>query len=50
MPAPNSLRDLILWEDDDIFVINKPPFISTLDDRNDPHNLLALAKAFLFEG
>lgn len=46
MPAPNSLRDLILWEDDDIFVINKPPFISTLDDRNDPHNLLALAKAY----
>lgn len=38
--------DLILWEDSDYFVLNKPPFVSTLQDRADPINLLALAKQY----
>jgi 23S rRNA pseudouridine955/2504/2580 synthase len=33
-------------EDQDFVLINKPPFISTLEDRNDPQNILALAKEY----
>ncbi|UII29024.1 RNA pseudouridine synthase [Fulvivirga maritima] len=39
-------KDLILWEDNDYIVINKPPFISTLSDRNDHVNILSLAKGY----
>ncbi len=47
MAKSTKLRfdDLIIFEDDDYVLINKPPFISTLEDRNTPENLLALAKA-----
>lgn len=41
-----KLEELILWEDDDYFVVNKPPFVSTLQDRVDPINLLNLAKQY----
>jgi RluA family pseudouridine synthase len=41
-----KIEELILWEDDDYFVVNKPPFVSTLQDRADPINLLALAKQY----
>jgi RluA family pseudouridine synthase len=41
-----KIEDLILWEDEDYFVLNKPPFVSTLQDRNDPVHLLALAKHY----
>lgn len=41
-----KIDDLILWEDKDFFVLNKPPFLSTLQDRNDPVNLLGLAKQY----
>jgi RluA family pseudouridine synthase len=46
MAKSTKLRfdDLIIFEDDDYVLINKPPFISTLEDRNTPENLLALAK------
>lgn len=37
---------MILWEDADYFVLNKPPFVSTLQDRADPVNLLGLAKQY----
>jgi 23S rRNA pseudouridine955/2504/2580 synthase len=37
---------LILWEDTDYLAVNKPPFVATLQDRNEPLNLLALAKAY----
>ena len=43
-PKKLKFDDLILFEDDDYVLINKPPFISTLEDRNTPENLLALAK------
>jgi RluA family pseudouridine synthase len=41
-----SLADNILFEDDDFFLVNKPPFISTLQDRTEKINLLALAKEY----
>jgi RluA family pseudouridine synthase len=41
-----SIEDLILWEDNDYFALNKPPFVSTLADRTTPVNLLALAKEY----
>jgi len=42
--ASVSWKDLILFEDDDYVLINKPPFISTLEDRASPDNILALAR------
>lgn len=41
-----KFRDIILSEDDHYLVVNKPPGIATLEDRADPVNLLALAKAY----
>src|SRR5262249_33672864 len=37
-------EDLILFEDHDFIVINKPPFISTLEDRVESTNILTLAR------
>lgn len=41
-----KLADNILFEDSDFFLVNKPPFISTLEDRNEKINLLALARDY----
>src|ERR1700743_1361859 len=42
-----KFADLILFEDDDIVVVNKPPFISSLDEREGGEiNMLRLAKAY----
>ncbi|MCI0750515.1 MAG: pseudouridine synthase [Flammeovirgaceae bacterium] len=41
-----SFKPLIIFEDDNYFIVNKPPFVSTLEDRNDPVNMLALAKDY----
>ncbi len=43
---PVKFKDLILFEDDDYVLINKPPFISTLEDRHEPVNILALARDY----
>lgn len=43
---PLHFPDLILFEDADYIIINKPPFIATLDDRNDPQNILEMARAY----
>ncbi len=44
MKFPN-FQDLILFENDDVVVVNKPPFISSLDDRNgDTINMLRMAR------
>ncbi len=40
-------KDLILFEDPDYILINKPAFISTLEDRNEPQNILALARQYI---
>ncbi len=39
-----TLKDLIIFENENYWVINKPPYISTLEDRYDPINILQLAK------
>jgi RluA family pseudouridine synthase len=48
-PARQSsdLRDYILFEDDDYVLVNKPPFISTLEDRHGKQNLLELARRYV---
>ncbi len=44
----NSIKfdNLILLENRDYILINKPPFIATLEDRVEPVNILALARDF----
>ncbi|NMM49561.1 RluA family pseudouridine synthase [Marinigracilibium pacificum] len=41
-----DIRDSIVYEDDDLFIINKPPHISTLEDRTSNVNILTLAKEY----
>jgi len=36
-----------LFENEDYVLINKPPFISTLEDRHDPDHILSLAKQWI---
>ncbi len=40
----SSFSDLILFENKDYILINKPPFIATLEDRVEPNNILAMAR------
>jgi 23S rRNA pseudouridine955/2504/2580 synthase len=39
--------ELIVHEDDAFIIINKPPYIATLEDRNDDHNILEMARDYL---
>jgi Pseudouridylate synthases, 23S RNA-specific len=39
-----TLKDSILYEDENFILVNKPPFISTLEDRNDPQNILRIVR------
>ena len=39
-----SFQDLIVFENENYLAINKPPYISTLEDRNDPTDILKLAR------
>jgi len=39
-----NFRDNILFEDADYILINKPPFISTLEDRHERQNILSVAR------
>lgn len=41
-----QFTNLILTETDDYLVINKPPFISTLEDRANVQNILAMAREY----
>ncbi len=45
-PLHYNFEKSILFENSDYILINKPPFVSTLEDRNDPVNILALAKGY----
>jgi 23S rRNA pseudouridine955/2504/2580 synthase len=45
MKAP-KFSTLIIFENDDYIVINKPPFVSTLEDRVDNFNISSLAKEY----
>lgn len=44
--AKFNFADIILFEDDDLVLVNKPPFLSTLEDRHEKINLLGLARAY----
>jgi len=46
MAAKLRFEDLILFQDDNYIAVNKPPFLSTLEDRQDNVNLLALARQY----
>ncbi|MEM6829259.1 MAG: RNA pseudouridine synthase [Bacteroidota bacterium] len=39
-----TIDDLIVYQDEHFTVINKPPFLSSLEDRNDATNLLELVR------
>lgn len=41
-----DFKSLILFEDEHYMVVNKPPFLSSLDDRQEPVNLLKLARGY----
>lgn len=41
-----TFKDIIIHEDDRFIIINKPPFVATLEDRNDPTNILQLARRY----
>jgi 23S rRNA pseudouridine955/2504/2580 synthase len=41
-----KFSDWIIFEDDDYIAINKPPYISTLEDRSSPIQVLGLAKTY----
>jgi len=42
-----KLEEIILFEDHDFIIVNKPPFLSTLEDRQQSVNLLMLARAYV---
>ncbi|HTJ49107.1 MAG TPA: RluA family pseudouridine synthase [Cyclobacteriaceae bacterium] len=42
-----SFKDIILWEDDDFVLVNKPPFLATLEDRHEKLNLLGMAREYI---
>ncbi len=42
-----NFKDIILFEDENYILVNKPPFISTLEDRHGKQNLLALAREYI---
>ncbi|HEY0744337.1 MAG TPA: RNA pseudouridine synthase, partial [Chryseosolibacter sp.] len=44
--AKLRIEDRILFEDNDYVFINKPPFVSTLEDRHEKVNILALARDY----
>ena len=41
-----EFEDIILFEDENYVLVNKPPFLSTLEDRNEKVNLLRLARTY----
>lgn len=41
-----KFKEWVIFEDDDYIIINKPPYLSTLEDRNEPSNVLKLAKSY----
>lgn len=41
-----DFKDLILFENEDYLVINKPPYLSTLEDRHEAQNILELARGY----
>jgi RluA family pseudouridine synthase len=48
-PSKLSIPDILLFENEDYFLVNKPPYISTLNDRVEKINLLGLAKEYAYD-
>lgn len=48
-PGKLSIPDILIFEDENYFLVNKPPYISTLNDRVEMTNLLALAKEYSYD-
>lgn len=46
MPQKKNFKDWIVFEDDDYLVINKPPYVSTLEDRTGAASVLQLATEY----
>jgi 23S rRNA pseudouridine955/2504/2580 synthase len=44
LKPPDSIQAILLHEDEDYLIVNKPPFLSTLEDRVEKVNVLVLAK------
>ena len=44
-----KFSDIIIHEDDNYIIVNKPPHFATLDDRHDPVSIKSLAKEYLPE-
>ncbi len=44
-PNTYKLKDLIVYEDDDFLILNKPPHLAVMEDRKTDVNLLTIAKA-----
>lgn len=42
-----TFEEIILWEDNDFILVNKPPFLATLEDRHEKINLLGLARGYV---
>lgn len=42
-----KFANLILYEDEDYIAINKPAFVATLDDRQDPVSIISLARGYI---
>jgi RluA family pseudouridine synthase len=49
MKARFDFQEAVLFRNEDYVLINKPPFISTLEDRNDPLNILGVARNFIHD-
>jgi 23S rRNA pseudouridine955/2504/2580 synthase len=41
-----TFDSMIIAEEAEFIIVNKPPFLSTLDDRSSPDNLLEMARAY----
>lgn len=41
-----NFKEIILFENEDYILVNKPAHVSTLEDRNDPENMLSLAREY----
>ena len=46
MAKEQKIKNWILFEDNDFYVINKPPFIATLEDRGSSVNIIKFAKEY----
>ncbi|MEM6840654.1 MAG: pseudouridine synthase [Bacteroidota bacterium] len=44
--AKMQFTDLILYEDEDYIIINKPSHVATLEDRNDPFSIIEMARNY----